>query len=375
MPRNDEIIYVDIDKLDNDLWDSRSYKNPKKRQKIEERVNELAESIKKESLHNPIKIALPKPNGHYSIVTGRLRTRAHKKLGLKTIKCIFTDETDKDKLADETYSENNERANLTLDDHLYRIKDIFERNGYTLKEAMRYAKSLYNSSNNRNSKIRVPEKYKKLLEKLPKIGNDNKPPSHNYLYAILSTMVNIDQEVQDLFEEYGLSMTKRIWIGNTKLRKHPVLQKALIKETAGMSGEKASIIISQKIRDIETDAIVKTGKDSYTIDFDKREKIDTRIHPVKGSVQKYLEILDEIHDMIYLLTGHKRARGETEYEKKHIDYSESYRIEILKGLSTHQKITLFKDLTLLSDGLDSFIDIIENDSGAKNKEVESIRNE
>lgn len=376
--KNDEIMFVDIDKLDNDLWDSRSYSNAKKRQTIEEKVKELAESIKQEGLHTPIIIARPKSNGHYSIVTGRLRTRAHKKLGLKTIKCIFTDETDKDKLADITYSENDKRSNLTLDDQLLRIRSIFEQNGYPLSDAIRFAKSLYNASNNENiSKIKVPEKFKKLLEKLPKLGND-KPPSHNTLYAILSTMVHNEREVQDLFEEYGLSLQKRVWLGNTKLRKRPTIQKSLITEIAGMSPEKARIVIAQKIRDIETGALVKTGEDSYTIDFDKREKIDTRIHVVKNSVEKYLEILDKTQRLIFSLTGHKKTQNEIEYEQKHIDLTEPYRIDILKGLSPQQKTTLFKDLTLLSDAIDSFIDIIENESAddeGKKKKEELIKNE
>lgn len=373
MHRNNEILFVDIDKLDNDLWDSRSYKNPKTRQKIDERVAELADNIQTEYLHSPILIALPKSNGHYSIVDGRLRTKAHKKLGRKNIKCIFTEETDKNKLADISYSTNNERKNLTLDDQLYRLGSIFEQNGYTLKQAASFCKSLYNASNTGRSAPKVPEKFKKLLDKVPKLNHD-KTPSHNTLYAILSTMVNIDQDVQDMFEEYGLSMTKRILIGNTKLRKHPVVQKSLITETAGMSGDRAQIVVAQKIRDLETDALVKTGEDSYTIDYDKREKIDTRIHMVKDSVEKYLDILDNINDLMYSLTGHKKARGESEYEQKHIDFTENYRIEILKGLATQQKTTLFKDLTLASDALDSFIDIIENDSGQK-KEVSKIRND
>ena len=78
---------------------------------------------------------------------------------------------------------------------------------------------------------------------------------------------------------------------------------------------------------------------------------------------------------MFSLTGHKITKDESEYEPKHIDHSEPYRIEILKGLSEQQKRTLFKDLTLISDTVDSFIDIIENESdGIKREQIDNNKN-
>ena len=375
---SEKIILVDIDKLDNDLWDSRSYKNAKTRQEIEKRVDKLAENIKNEGLHNPIKIALAKPNGHYSIVTGRLRLRAHKKLGLKQIKCIYTNETNRHKLEDETYSENHERQYLSLDDDLHRLRSVIKHNGFTILKAITFSKSLHNEQITGIRSRTVPLGFRKLIEKLPNIKKTNKdePISDNYLYQVLTTIEYINEDVQDTFEQYGLSMSKRILLTNTNLRKHPVIQKSLVAEIAGLSYEKSRIIVLQKIRDVETKALVKTGKDSYTIDIDKREKIDTRINVIKNSVMKYLDILDNANALMFTLTGHKRLSGESEYTQKHIDFSETFRINILNGLSPQQKTTLFRDLSLVSDAIDSFIDIIENEQHNNQKiDEDVIKNE
>jgi hypothetical protein len=152
---------------------------------------------------------------------------------------------------------------------------------------------------------------------------------------------------------------------DSRLRKYPAIQKLLVDTIKDFSLQKATITVEQTKRDIKTGALVKTGKDSYTIDYDKREKVDTRIHPIKTPIVKYLEILDKIHDTMYSLTGHKIAKDESEYEQRHIDLTEPYRIEILRGLSPQQKKTLFNDLTLLGDATDSFIDIIENDESLR----------
>jgi ParB/RepB/Spo0J family partition protein len=373
---SEKIILVDINKLDDDLWDSRSYKNEKVRQRIEKQVERLAENIKREGLHNPIKIALAKPNGHYSIVTGRLRVRAHKQLGLKQIKCIYTDETNRHKLEDETYSENEQRQSLSLDDNLHRLRSIIEHNGYTLRQAITFAKSLHNEQTKGIRSKTVPIGFRKLIEKLPNIREDkSQPMSDNYLYQVLTTMEYINDDVQDVFEQYGLSMMKRILLTNTNLRKHPVIQKSLVAEIAGLSFEKSRIVVLQKIRDIETKALIKTGKDSYTIDIDKREKIDTRTQIVKNSVMKYLDILDNANDLMFTLTGHKRLSGESEYTQKHIDFSETFRIDILNGLAPQQKSTLFRDLSLVSDAIDSFLDIIENEQENTTKNNEDVKKE
>ena len=381
---SNKIIFVDINKIDNDLWGSRSYKNQKTREKIDKRIDELAENISREGQYSPITIAIPKTNGHYSVVDGRLRLSAHQKIGLKKIKCIFTEETDKGKLADMSFYQNYQRENLTLDDELFRFKSLIVQNGYTLREAITYCKSLHNSTTKGTlaDNKTVPEKFKKLLTIVPKIGylknlktkkkEEDTTNSYNYLYQILTTMEYLDKEVQDLCEEYNISMGKRILLTNTILRKYPEVQKILVAEMFGLSLDRSKIIVLQKIRDIETGALIKTDEESYTVDFDKREKVSTRIHPVKNGVMKYLDILDNINDLMYTLTGHKRLGGEPEYTQEHIDFSEPYRIEIMKGLAPQQRSRLFKDLTLVSDALDSFIDILENEQQGGNKEKKDV---
>ncbi len=118
----------------------------------------------------------------------------------------------------------------------------------------------------------------------------------------------------------------------------------------------------------------------FEIGSKNEKKIDTKKPmTIKHSAQYYLDIMENLHRGLYSLTGYKKTQGESEYEQKHIDLTEPYRIEILKGLSPQQKTTLFKDLTLLSDAIDSFIDIIENESDddetGRRKKEELVKNE
>jgi hypothetical protein len=118
----------------------------------------------------------------------------------------------------------------------------------------------------------------------------------------------------------------------------------------------------------------------FEIGSKNEKKIDTKKPmTIKHSAQYYLDIMENLHRGLYLGTGHRLAQGESEYERRHIDLTEPYRIGILKGLSPQQKTTLFKDLTLLSDAIDSFIDIIENnesdDYETRRKKEELVKNE
>ena len=107
----------------------------------------------------------------------------------------------------------------------------------------------------------------------------------------------------------------------------------------------------------------------HDFQISKRQKIETRIRVVKMPMEKYLEILDKTNSMMCSLTGHKIAKGETNYEKQHVEYTEDHRLNIVKGLEPKQRADLFNDLEILEYAIDSLMDIIEKNSTNSEEEV------
>jgi type IV secretory pathway VirB4 component len=139
----------------------------------------------------------------------------------------------------------------------------------------------------------------------------------------------------------------------------PLFKKSLIDEIAYKPEKEARVIVAQKIRDIETGALVKTGKDSYTIDFDKREKVDKKIEREKYPIEYYFEFLDKIQEILHLATGHELTEDETDYEPNHIADTQRHRFAILNELNENQIYRLLDDLKMLDDLLGSFIHEID----------------
>lgn len=351
---NNKIVKIPINKLDlNDIYDARS-NDQKEKEKDEIKIEQLAKSIQKLDLLTPVTItSKPKPNGHYSVVAGRRRIQACKKLGHKTIKCIHTDKTNKNDLEDVAFDENLERDNYTLDEKVNIIVHRFKRIGYKPEQVMYLAKKHHNYGPKD-----IPSDFIDVLERLPILGKTR--PSSNYLYQVMQTITQIDPKVQKHIQKIGLRMDKRIMLTHTKLREHPNLQIALATRIKGLSPSKARLEVAQKIRDLETGAVVKSGE-SYTFYESKREKIDTRIQIEKSSVQNYLEIIDRIQNMMFLITGHKRTKGETLYTKEHVDLSEFHRLDILKGISEREVLYLESYLEILQDAINNFLYLIEKE--------------
>lgn len=353
---NNQIIEIDIDKLDDDLWDARQHsKYDETKEKIS--IEYLAKSIKEHKLRHPIEIAKQKPNGHYSIVDGRLRTRAHKQLGLTKIKCIITEETDEKELAKCTLTENQERLDLSQDDKIAGWIHSFKLEGYEPKQVLYYAKKMHNYGEKG-----IPDNFIRVIGNLRpfKDRKDAKVPAPNYVYQVFQTIVLLKPEVKEHIQKYRLDMDKRIMLTHTKLREHPQIQKDLIEKIVSLGRNKAYLFVAQQIRDLETGATYRSGK-SYAFNENAREKIDTKLNIVKSSVEQYLELSNKINNILYLMTGKKIPRGEARYKTKQIDNSEYHRLDILKGLNENEILRLESDLDVLDDAVKSFLELIDKE--------------
>lgn len=98
----------------------------------------LAESIKTHGLAQPITVR-PIADGHYQIVAGERRWRAHRLAGLETVACIIRDDLDDAGAAAIMLLENVHRADLNPLDEAYAYHKRMEEFEWTVEEVARRA--------------------------------------------------------------------------------------------------------------------------------------------------------------------------------------------------------------------------------------------
>jgi ParB family chromosome partitioning protein len=129
---NEQIVEIELERLK---------ENPYQPRKIfdEEKIDELAQSIKEHGVFQPI-IVKQSQNSFY-IVAGERRFRACKKIGLQSIPAIVRDISDKT-MAEIALLENLQRENLTLIEEAFAYKMLIEKYSLTQQEvAERVGKS------------------------------------------------------------------------------------------------------------------------------------------------------------------------------------------------------------------------------------------
>lgn len=341
---------IEISKLDDDLMDARDHSSASKKIIDEIHIDTLADNISKLGLLEPIIVTKKKAaanDNRYSIVAGRYRTLACKKLNWKKIPCQIRNIKNKYESTAITVSENVKRKQLDLDEKIQANLMYFTVRGYTDEEIMHYSKKIHNFGSKD-----IPESFLDAMEIC-----DYSP---NYLYQIMQTLIYLPESVQKVVKEQKLSIDKRILLTNTKLREHPKIAIKLIKDIKGLKIAHARVKVNQEIRDLETQATVKTGN-SYIFDPTKREKVDTKIMTEKTSVQYYLELTAKVNELLHILTGHRLAQGETYYEPNHVDNTQKHRTDIIKSLTRGEALKLENDIQVLNDALSSTLDILNQE--------------
>ena len=161
-PLTENIINIAIDKIKPNKYQPRFVFD-------EEKLKDLAESIKNKGLIEPIMVVQSVVPGEYELIAGERRLRASKIAGLTEIKAIVNKAaSDKDKL-DLALVENLQREDLN-----------------PIEEAKAY--KLYS------------DKYKYTQEEISKIVNKNRAVIANTM-----RLLNLDQEIQDLISSGKIS--------------------------------------------------------------------------------------------------------------------------------------------------------------------------
>ncbi len=125
-----------------------------------EEIEELASSIKKEGLLQPILVR--KVGDHYQIIAGERRWQACKSLGMKTIPVRFW-LADSDKALELALVENVQRSDLNPIEEAYGYKRLMERKGMTQSEVAQTVSKGRSTIANALRLLDLPEEAQQLL--------------------------------------------------------------------------------------------------------------------------------------------------------------------------------------------------------------------
>ena len=127
----------------------------------EEKLQELADSIKEHGVFTPVLVR--KVTDGYELVAGERRTKAAEIAGLIEIPAIIVD-FDDDQMMEISLLENSQRENLTAIEEAKAYKNLIDKRGYTQEElGKRVSKSREHVANTLRL-LSLPDKIQKLVE-------------------------------------------------------------------------------------------------------------------------------------------------------------------------------------------------------------------
>jgi len=342
-----KVVSIDISKIDFDTWDARDH--------FSDETKESVNSIKKSFTHlgqiSPVTLR-KKQNGRYSIITGRLRTKAAKELGWKTIQAVFLDTNDPITIRNATVDENLSRGKFTLDEEINAVLGKFEIQGFSAEDTKKLSLKMNTlQTKGINPETEIPVAFIETVKGL-KYG-----PA--MLYQVVRTVTEIPETIRKEMQKNKLTMDKRIALTNSTLLKHPQILLRLIKRVKDMTQINMKLLIAQEINDLETGATFQDDYGTYIFDSSRRVKIERKAKIVKQPSAIFLETMTKSQELLELITGHKLEETEFCYDPKHIDYSERHRIDILNDITKRQILNLENTLEVLKDGISSYLDLID----------------
>ncbi|ERK56011.1 putative nucleoid occlusion protein [Gemella bergeri ATCC 700627] len=222
-----------------------------RREFTEEKIKELAESIKQNGLLQSITVR-DMGNGFYELIAGERRLRAIKYLNLATTKAIVKELTD-DQMATLALIENIQREELTPIEEAYAYQKLLNINRLTQEEL---AKSLGKTQATVANKIRLL----KLSDKVIKAINSKKITERHG-----RAMVKLDAKAQEQILTQILSQNLNVSQTEEKIETYLKIKndnKTVDNSRVGYDAQKIIAKLSKEIAKLE---------EKYNIDLNKEE--------------------------------------------------------------------------------------------------------
>ena len=177
--------------------------------------------------------------------------------------------------------------------------------------------------------------------------------SANFTYQLMQLLRDMPLSTLKYAEKKGLTTLQKILLTHSKLKQHTEIQKDLVNDLAKTKDIKESrIAVYQTIRDLESNALFKSGK-GYVVHTFLRDRVDEHNKLEYTPYKSYFGIMKHSIELLKALTGHQFGQGEYEYTKDHINYSAQHRIDIMKTLDSRTIVALIEQLRMVQYAIDS----------------------
>ena len=237
----------------------------------EEKIEELAESIKEYGLLQPIVVKLNK-NGFYTIIAGERRWRASRLAGLKEIPAVIKDVSEQTE-KEITLIENIQRENLNSLEEAAGIKELIDEYGLTQDEVAKKIGRSRTAVTNTLRLLNLPEEIKQLLkeEKLTQGHARTLLALENNVLALEVAKQVIAQEMSVRQLENYIASLKKV-----KKEKRPSREEIEIQRNIKALEESLSSELGTKIRIIN-----KKNKGKIEIPYSSTEDFERIIALIK----------------------------------------------------------------------------------------------
>jgi ParB family chromosome partitioning protein len=242
---DDKVIKIPLNKIKPNRFQPRTKFN-------EQKLKELADSIKKHGLAQPILVTESIVPGEYEIIAGERRYRASKLIGSKDIKAIVKQSADDKQRLDLALIENLQRENLDPIEEAKAFQRLIEEFSHTHEQIAEIIGKERSVISNTLRLLSLPEEIQILIAE-GKISS-----GHGRMLASIENVAKIKQIVEKILNE-KLSvralekMVSNFKIGNKKIKekKQEVELTNLKEEIQRKFGTKASIVGNSKKGKIE----------------------------------------------------------------------------------------------------------------------------
>ena len=237
----------------------------------EEKIEELAESIKEYGLLQPIVVKLNK-NGFYTIIAGERRWRASRLAGLKEIPAVIKDVSEQTE-KEITLIENIQRENLNSLEEAAGIKELIEEYGLTQEEVAKKIGRSRTAVTNILRLLNLPPEIQQLLKE-EKISQGHARALLSLENSVLALEVVKQVIAQEMsvrqLENYIASLKK------VKKEKRPSREEIEIQRSIKALEETLSSELGTKIRIIN-----KKNKGKIEIPYSSTEDFERIIALIK----------------------------------------------------------------------------------------------
>ena len=234
----------------------------------EEKIKELAESIKQNGLLQSITVR-DIGNGFYELIAGERRLRAIKYLQHATTKAIVKELTE-EQMATLALIENIQREELTPIEEAHAYQELLRINKLTQDEL---AKSLGKTQATVANKLRLLKLSKKVIEAI-----NSKKITERHVRA----MVKLDESAQEKILSQILSQNLNVSKTEEKIDTYLKIKKDVkpVSTNANYDAQKLVIKLTKEIAKLE---------EKYGIDLNKEEEENMENIVIKVTIPRYLK--------------------------------------------------------------------------------------